>query len=253
MNEQSTGTGIESRSLWSHLEEFVRGHIQQFVQRLLVEEVTMRLGRAKSARRVAVDAPEGYRNGYGTPRKLTLTCGTITVRRPRVRGLAERFVSRILPLFQRRTKQVSELLPQLYLHGLALGDFKLALRGLLGDGAPLSSASLQRLKAQWQDEYPMWKQQRLDDLEVVYVWVDGLYVKAGLEQTKAALLVVIGALTDGRKVVLAVESGQPRIEGVLGCGITGSAGPGAEALAVHHRRWPSENLGRAGRAAAHDG
>lgn len=208
MNEQSTGTGIESRSLWSHLEEFVRGHIQQFVQRLLVEEVTMRLGRAKSARRAAVDAPEGYRNGYGTPRKLTLTCGTITVRRPRVRGLAERFVSRILPLFKRRTKQVSELLPQLYLHGLALGDFELALRGLLGDGAPLSSASLQRLKAQWQDEYAMWKQQRLDDLEVVYVWADGLYVKAGLEQTKAALLVVIGALTDGRKVVLAVESGQ---------------------------------------------
>lgn len=208
MNEQSTGTGIESRSLWRHLEEFVRDHIQQFVQRLLVEEVTMRLGRAKSARRAAVDAPEGYRNGYGTPRKLTLTCGTITVQRPRVRGLTERFVSRILPLFKRRTKQVSELLPQVYLHGLALGDFELALRGLLGDGAPLSSASLQRLKVQWQDEYAMWKQQRLDDLEVVYVWADGLYVKAGLEQTKAALLVVIGALTDGRKVVLAMESGQ---------------------------------------------
>lgn len=54
----------------------------------------------------------------------------------------------------------------------------------------------------------MWKQQRLDDLEVVCVWADGLYVKAGLEQTKAALFVAIGALTDGRKVVLAVESGQ---------------------------------------------
>jgi len=208
VNEQNIGTGVESRNLWDHLEDFVRGHIQQFIQRLLVEEVTMRLGRAKSERLVAVDAPEGYRNGYGKPRKLALTCGTITVQRPRVRNLAERFVSRLLPLFQRRTKQVGELLPQLYLHGLALGDFELALRGLLGDGAPLSSASLQRLKAQWQDEYAMWKQQRLDDLEVVYVWADGLYVKAGLEQTKAALLVVIGALTDGRKVVLAVESGQ---------------------------------------------
>jgi hypothetical protein len=72
-----------------------------------------------------------------------MTCGTLSVRRPRVRGLAERFVSRILPLFARRTKQVGDLLPQLYLHGLALGDFELALRGLLGDGAPLSPASLQ--------------------------------------------------------------------------------------------------------------
>lgn len=208
MNEQSIETGVESRNLWNHLEEFVRGHIQQFVQRLLVEEVTMRLGRAKSARRAAVDAPEGYRNGYGSPRKLTLTCGTITVQRPRVRGLAERFVSRVLPLFKRRTKQLGELLPQLYLHGLALGDFELALRGLLGDGAPLSPASLQRLKVQWQHEYATWKQRRLDDLEGVYVWADGLYVKAGLEAGKAALLVLIGALTDGRKVVLAVESGQ---------------------------------------------
>jgi putative transposase len=94
------------------------------------------------------------------------------------------------------------------LHGLALEDFELALRGLLGDGAPLSPASLLRLKAQWQTEYEAWKQRRLDDLEVVYIWADGLYVKAGLEDTKAALLVMIGVLTNGQKVVLAVESGQ---------------------------------------------
>jgi putative transposase len=111
-------------------------------------------------------------------------------------------------LFKRQTKEVGELLPQLYLHGLALGDFELALRGLLGDGAPLSRASLLRLKTQWQLEYEAWKQRRLDDLEVVYLWADGLYVKAGLEDTKAALLVMIGALTNGQKVVLAVESGQ---------------------------------------------
>jgi len=89
-----------------------------------------------------------------------------------------------------------------------LGDFELALRGLLGDGAPLSPASLLRLKTQWQGEYETWKQRRLDDLEVVYIWADGLYVKAGLEDTRAALLVMIGALSNGQKVVLAVESGQ---------------------------------------------
>lgn len=76
--------------------------------------------------------------------------GTITVRRPRVRDLEERFVRRLLPLFQRRTPEVSALLPELYLHGLALGDFELALRGLLGDAAPLSASSLARLKATWQ-------------------------------------------------------------------------------------------------------
>ncbi len=209
MQEQNTGTeSASSQEWWDHLEEWARGHIQRWLQALLEEAGTARLGRKKSERRAAVDAPEGYRNGYGQLRKLALTCGTITVRRPRVRGLAERFVSRILPLFKRRTKEVGELLPRLYLHGLAHGDFELALRGLLGEGAPLSAASLQRLKVQWQQEDDAWKQRRLDDLEVVYVWADGLSGKAGLEDSQAALLVLIGALTDGRKVVLAVESGQ---------------------------------------------
>jgi putative transposase len=194
--------------MWERLEGFVREHIQRFIQTLLEEEVTALLGRPKSARRAAVDAPAGMRNGYGKPRRLSLSAGTITVRRPRVRGMSERFVSRVLPLFKRRTREVGELLPTLYLHGLALGDFDLALRGLLGEAAPLSPASLARLKAQWQLEYEAWKRRRLDDLEVVYAWADGLYVKAGLEETRAALLVLIGALTTGQKIVLAVESGQ---------------------------------------------
>jgi transposase-like protein len=67
---------------------------------------------------------------------------------------------------------------------------------------------LLRLKTQWQTEYETWKQRRLDDPEVVYLWADGLYVKVGLEDTKVALLVTIGVLTNGQKVVLAVESGQ---------------------------------------------
>src|SRR5437899_7284376 len=134
----STSPETKGNSTWDHLEEFVRGHVQRFIQALLEEEVTELLGRTKSARREAVDAPQGYRNGHGKPRRLSMTSGTITVRRPRVRGLTERFESRVLPLFKRQTKQVGELLPQLYLHGLALGDFELALRGLLGEGAPLS-------------------------------------------------------------------------------------------------------------------
>jgi hypothetical protein len=83
-------------------------------------------------------------------------------------------VSRVLPLVQRRPRQVGAWLPQLSWHGLALGDFELALRGLLGEGAPLSATSLARLKASWQLEYEAWKQRRLDDWEVVYVWADGL-------------------------------------------------------------------------------
>src|SRR5437867_10683821 len=160
--------------------------MQQLLQRMLEEEVDGVLGRGRYERRDAVDAVAGYRNGFGKSRRLSLSSGTITLRRPRVRGLTERFESRLLPAFKRRTEEVGRLLPELYLHGLAHGDFDLALRGLLGAGAPLSAPSIARLKASWQAEYELWKTRAVEDLEPVYVWADGIYVKAGSEEDKAA-------------------------------------------------------------------
>ena len=117
-----------------------------------------------------MDSAEGYRNGYGKPRRLAMSSGTITLRRPRVRGVEERFESRVLPLFARRTKELGALLPELYLHGLAEGDFELAMRGLLGEGAPLSKSSIRRLQAGWTREFEEWSQRRLEGREVVCVW-----------------------------------------------------------------------------------
>ena len=195
-----------SSPTWSTLETFIREQVQTCLQRVLDDEVEALLGRGRHERRAA-DAVVGYRNGHGQPRQVALMNGTISIRRPRVRGLDARFESRILPLFQRRTPEIAKLLPELYLHGLSSGDFTLALRGLLGDGAPLSASSVQRLTEDWQRDYAQWRTQDLSALEPVYVWAAGIYVKAGLESTKAALLVLIAALADGTKVVLAVESG----------------------------------------------
>ena len=77
---------------------------------------------------------------------MTFNCSTITVQRPRVRDTEARFVSQVLPLFKRKSTTIEACVPELYLHGLALGDFELALRGLLGDGAPLSGSTVARLK-----------------------------------------------------------------------------------------------------------
>ena len=177
------------------------------IQQVLEEEVTEFLGRAKSTRRSETDSDSGYRNGHGRPRKLTLSSGTMELSRPRVRNSDERFESRLLPLFANRTAKVAELIPQLYLHGLSEGDFDLALRGLLGEDAPLSASTVARLKERWNGELSEWRGRRLDEYEVVYVWVDGVYAKAGLEREKAAVLVAIAALSDGRKTVLSVVPG----------------------------------------------
>jgi len=115
MSKHTTEGSLSASPTWEGLEEWVRGKVQEFIQDLLEQEVTGLLGRARYQRRAVavVDGVRGYRNGYGKPRKLTLGIGTITICRPRVRGLEERFESRILPLFVRRTKEVSNLLPVL--------------------------------------------------------------------------------------------------------------------------------------------
>jgi transposase-like protein len=207
MRKSITETVKPSRETYEALEEMVRLKAQEFIQDILEEEVEGFLGRKKSERTKVVDGTPGYRNGMGKPKKFALMNGTITVRRPRVRDTEEKFESRIIPFFKRRSKEVGQLLPELYLHGLAKGDFEMALRGLLGDGAPLSASSIERLKAKWQREYEEWRQMDLSGLEVVYQWADGIYVKAGLEKDKAALLIIIGSLTNGKKVFLACESG----------------------------------------------
>src|SRR3990172_2664618 len=126
MKEQNRNEAVESSEVcYETLEPWARRKVQDFLQQLLEEEVTALLGREKHGRREAVspiDSPLGSRNGHGKPRRFAMMNGTVTVRRPRVRDLEERFVSKILPLFKRRTQAVGDLLPELYLHGLSSGE-----------------------------------------------------------------------------------------------------------------------------------
>jgi putative transposase len=207
MTEKHIGSSESKGIFYAELEEFARGKIREHLQDLLEQEVTEWLGREKSERRIKPSEQPGYRNGYGKPRRFTMSLGTVEVCRPRVRDLGERFVSKILPMFKRQTQEVRDLIPELYLHGLASGDFELALRELLGEGAPLSATSLQRLKEKWQREYERWKQTVVEENDWAYFWADGIYVKAGIGKEKAALLVVVGVQEDGTKRFLALEPG----------------------------------------------
>jgi transposase-like protein len=137
MRERNRSVELESSEVcYETLESWARKRLQGFVQQILEEEVTTLLSRERHERRenvAAVDPPRGSRNGHGKPRRFSMMGGTVIVRRPRVRDLDERFESKILPLFKRRTQEVGQMLPDLYLHGLSSGNFELALRGLLGE------------------------------------------------------------------------------------------------------------------------
>ena len=92
------------------------------------------------------------RNGHAPERRIQTGIGPIEVRRPKVRDRGARdaapirFTSAVLPAYLRRTRNIEELLPWLYLKGVSTGQFEEALAALLGPEAPgLSAASVRRL------------------------------------------------------------------------------------------------------------
>lgn len=155
------------------------------------------------------------RNGQAQERKVTCGAGTWPVRAPRVNdkrvdadGSRERFTSRILPPYMRRSPQVSEVLPLLYLRGLSTGDFREALPALLGeDAAGLSPTTISRLTAVWDEEYQAFRRHDLSGSDYVYVWVDGIHFNIRLEEDRLCTLVVIGVKADGTKELVALEDG----------------------------------------------
>jgi transposase-like protein len=155
------------------------------------------------------------RNGKAQSRKVTLGAGTIDVVAPRVNdrrvnaeGERQRFASRILPRYMRRSPKVAEVLPLLYLRGLSTGDFREVLPVLLGeDAAGLSATTITRLTAEWEGEYQAFRRRDLSDRDYVYVWVDGVHFNIRLEDDRLCTLVVLGARADGTKELVAVEDG----------------------------------------------
>jgi transposase-like protein len=154
------------------------------------------------------------RNGRARARKVTLGAGTVEVRAPRVNdqrvvaGERQRFTSRILPPYMRRSPKVAEVLPILYLRGLSTGDFRPALASLLGaEAAGLSATAITRLTAQWEGEYQQFRRQRLEKKDYVYLWADGVHFNIRLEDDRLCTLVLIGVRPDGTKELIAVEDG----------------------------------------------
>ncbi len=157
------------------------------------------------------------RNGRARERKVTVGSGTVPVRAPRVNdkridgetGERQRFSSKILPAYARRSPKVTEVLPILYLRGLSTGDFRPALEDLLGeDASGLSPSTISRLCKEWEAHQERFRKRHLGFSRYAYLFIDGVHASVRLgEDPKLCLLVVIGVREDGEKELLAVEDG----------------------------------------------
>lgn len=198
------------------LDELAREGARRMIARALEAEVDDYVERF-------VDEVDGdgrrlvVRNGHARERGLTVGSGTMRLRAPRVNdkrvdeqtAKRQRFSSRILPAYARRSPKVTDVLPVLYLRGLSTGDFGPALRDLLGaDASGLSASSIQRLTEQWQADHAAFGQRSLRFHRYAYLFIDGVHMSVRLgEDDRLCLLVVIGVREDGEKELLAVEDG----------------------------------------------
>jgi transposase-like protein len=155
------------------------------------------------------------RHGHGPTRAIQTGIGPVEVERVKIRdrgaagdGERIRFTSAILPLWSRRTRSLDALLPVLYLRGISTGDFQEALAALLGKDAPnLSPAVISRLTAEWQGEYERWQKRDLSARQYAYVWADGVFLQARMEDHGECMLVLIGATPEGKKELVGFQVG----------------------------------------------
>lgn len=151
------------------LEEFekqARSKVGEILQAYLEQEVDELLQRVRYGRREP-SMPVAYRDGHDGPRSLTTGSGTITVKRPRVRGATQN--SNVLPRYQRRAASLDKAMHNLWIEGLGTRDVEPALRALLGEKATLSASTVTRTNAKFIGEYDDWSKRSLAEIDVVYL------------------------------------------------------------------------------------
>jgi putative transposase len=187
----------------SSLEEILRSGARKLLQQAIENEVTEFLEKHQEIK------DENYhqivkRNGYLPQRDLLTGIGPIKIQQPRVRGAF--FSSMILPRYMRRVPSIDALIPALYLRGISTGGMKEALEAILGENSiGLSATNITRLKESWEQDYELWSKRDLNEKRYVYFWADGIYFNVRLSDDRPCLLVIIRALADGTKELVAVH------------------------------------------------
>jgi putative transposase len=174
------------------------------LQQALEDEVTEFLGRARYER---VEETVSHRNGY-EPRTVKTTSGPIQLERPRVRNASKLgFESKVLGKGVTRTHALESLVISGFLRGLSTRDVEAVLEEVFEE--PVASKStVSRIYDDIRERYRQWCQRRLDSHDIVYLFLDAIYLKLHPDDTPAeGVLVCWGVSLEGRKILLGLTLG----------------------------------------------
>jgi transposase-like protein len=136
------------------------------------------------------------------------TSGSLELERPRVRNAsALGFCSEIVGKGVTRTHALEALVVCSFLRGLSVRDVEAALEEAF-DGPVVSKSTVARVCASTRERYGAWCERRLDEHDLVYCFLDAIYLKLRPDDTPAeGVLVAWGVTLEGRKVLLGLQLG----------------------------------------------
>jgi transposase-like protein len=208
-NFKTEGDKTQEELEFTNLEELVREGARRILTKALENEMEYFLQDLKHLR-TDEGLPAVVRNGYHKSRHILMGGGIIEAVVPRTRNRlgGENFTSALVPPYMRKSTQIEEGIPLLYLYGVSEKDMENAVRGLFGDAAKgISASSVSRMKKAWTTAYQEWHKRRFDGKKYCYVWVDGIYFNVQGSEDRLCSLVMIGVNENGEKELIMVEEG----------------------------------------------
>jgi putative transposase len=197
----------QDRQLPEILEEVARLGAQLLMQAALEAEITEFLGRDRYQRAAACDdARPGSRNGY---REVTVksTAGPVQLARPKLRGTAEAFASRLFGSHVTKTNALESLVIASFVRGLSVRDVEAALAEALGDQAAISKSTVSVICGQIKDEYQGWARRRLDGIVLDYLYLDASFFRMHPGSPAEPVLAAWGITTDGKPAFIGLAPG----------------------------------------------
>ncbi len=186
------------------LETIGRLGARLILQQALEDELTEFLGRGRYER---AGEPVSHRNGYER-RAVKTTAGPLVLERPRVRDASRLgFASELLGKGVARTHALEALVVCSFLRGLSVRDVEAALEETFGEQV-VSKSTVSRICKETRERYRAWCERDLAGHDLVYCFLDAIYLKLRPEDEPAeGVLVAWGITLEGRKVLLGLQLG----------------------------------------------
>jgi putative transposase len=191
---------LDEAKVRAHLDEVVRGTVEQTLNALLDAEADRACGAGRYER--SPDRADTRAGSY--TRKLATKAGEVALKVPRLRKLP--LETAIIERYRRRESSVEEALIEMYLAGVSVRRVEDITEALWG--TRVSPSTVSELNQRIYAQIEQWRNRRIEG-EHPYVYLDGIWLKRswGGEVKNVAVLIAIGVNAEGFREVLAVAEG----------------------------------------------